>query len=95
MIPPSAIPLHPDTGVVDVNLYLEVNGVSRQSRSTKDMIWKIPQLIQHISSYVTLEEWDVILTGTPDGVGEVCAGDKVTAGIEGLVEMQFEAVAQE
>lgn len=93
MLPPDSITID-GQGVVDVNLYLDVNGERRQEGSTKDMIWTIPELIEHISSHVTLEEWDLILTGTPSGVGEFRPGDKIKAGIEGLVEMEFGAVAR-
>ncbi|PXF49524.1 Acylpyruvase FAHD1, mitochondrial [Gracilariopsis chorda] len=93
VLPPDSITID-GQGVVDVNLYLDVNGERRQEGSTKDMIWTIPELIEHISSHVTLEEWDLILTGTPSGVGEFRPGDKIKAGIEGLVEMEFGAVAR-
>lgn len=93
VLPPTAIDID-ENGVTDVNLFLEVNGEQRQRGSTKDMVWNIPELIEHISSHVTLEEWDLILTGTPSGVGEVQPGDSIKAGIEGLVEMNFKAVAR-
>jgi acylpyruvate hydrolase len=54
------------------------------------MIFSIPVLISYISSIMTLNEGDVILTGTPSGVGPVKAGQKITAGITGLVEMSFD-----
>lgn len=95
MISPDAIPMDPHTSVADVALYLDVNGQRKQAGSTKDMIWTIPELVEHVSRFVTLEEWDVILTGTPEGVGEIQAGDVITAGIEGLVHMRFEAIAQQ
>ncbi|XP_065616546.1 probable acylpyruvase FAHD1, mitochondrial isoform X2 [Quercus suber] len=66
-----------------------VDGEMRQKGSTKDMIFKIPFLISHISSIMTLLEGDVILTGTPPGVGPVKAGQKITAGITDLVEVYF------
>lgn len=78
-------------GIADVQLYLDVNGVRKQHGSTKNMIWRIPELIERVSEFVTLEPWDVLLTGTPSGVGEIRAGDRIRAGIEGLVEMEFHA----
>lgn len=90
VVPPDAIRID-QNGVADVTLWLDVNGERRQCASTKHMIHTIPELIEHISSHVTLEEWDLILTGTPSGVGELHAGDTVKAGIEGLVEMEFYA----
>ncbi|KAF6176749.1 hypothetical protein GIB67_031560 [Kingdonia uniflora] len=69
---------------------LEVDEEFRQKGSTRDMIFKIPFLISHISSIMTLLEGDVILTGTPKGVGPVRAGQKITAGITGLVDVNFD-----
>jgi acylpyruvate hydrolase len=74
----------------DLELWLEVDGKLRQKGNTKDMIFSIPVLISYISSIMTLNEGDVILTGTPSGVGPVKAGQKITAGITGLVEMSFD-----
>lgn len=90
VIPPDAINMSADGGT-DVQLYLDINNERRQFGSTKDMIWTIPELIERISEFVTLEEWDVILTGTPSGVGTIKHGDRIRAGITGLVEMQFHA----
>lgn len=66
----------------NVNLWLKINGEFRQNGTTADMIFNIPQLIEHVSSIMTLEEGDLILTGTPEGVGAIKAGDTVTAGIQ-------------
>ncbi|KAH9683543.1 putative acylpyruvase FAHD1 [Citrus sinensis] len=67
-----------------------VDGEIRQKGSTKDMIFMIPYLISHISSIMTLFEGDVILTGTPQGVGPVKVGQKITAGITGLLDVHFD-----
>ncbi|KAK7455141.1 hypothetical protein VKT23_011012 [Stygiomarasmius scandens] len=61
----------------DLHLSLEINGVVKQDGSTADMIFNCHRLIEHISSIMTLEEGDLVLTGTPAGVGPVAAGDKV------------------
>ncbi|KAF9002610.1 hypothetical protein BDZ89DRAFT_1105200 [Hymenopellis radicata] len=58
-------------------LVLSINGETKQSGLTSDMIFRIPRLIEHISSIMTLEEGDLVLTGTPSGVGPVKPGDKV------------------
>ncbi|XP_038894590.1 probable acylpyruvase FAHD1, mitochondrial [Benincasa hispida] len=73
----------------DLELWLKVDDEFRQKGSTKDMIFKIPYLISHISSLMTLLEGDVILTGTPSGVGPVKAGQKVTAGITNIIDVHF------
>lgn len=86
-----AIPMD-EAGVTDVELYLMVNGEMRQRDSTKHMVFHIPQLIEHISKHVTLEEGDLILTGTPEGVGPIKHGDVIKAGIIGVVEMQVDVV---
>lgn len=64
-----------------LNLKLAVNGEARQNGCSSDMINRIPQIIAHISNIFTLEPGDVILTGTPAGVGQVSAGDVMTAEI--------------
>lgn len=61
---------------------LWVNGVLKQDANTRDMIVDIPELIEMISSVLTLRPGDVIATGTPEGVGEMHAGDTVTMEIE-------------
>ncbi|KAF9818651.1 hypothetical protein IEO21_02631 [Rhodonia placenta] len=70
----------PKVAVSDPNrltLTLKVNGVTQQEDSTAHMMFKIPRMIEHISSIMTLEEGDLVLTGTPPGVGPLVPGDKV------------------
>ena len=61
-----------------------VNGVERQRASVADMIFSIPVLIEYISSIMTLEPGDLILTGTPEGVGRLAPGDVVEVEIPGV-----------
>ncbi|XP_058076500.1 probable acylpyruvase FAHD1, mitochondrial isoform X1 [Magnolia sinica] len=84
LLPKSMVP-DPD----NLELWLKVDDEIKQKGTTKDMIFKIPFLVSHISSIMTLLEGDVILTGTPKGVGPVRAGQKVTAGITGLIDVNF------
>ncbi|PHU30071.1 Acylpyruvase FAHD1, mitochondrial [Capsicum chinense] len=74
----------------DRELWLKVDGELRQKGSTRDMIFKIPYLISYISSIMTLLRGDVILTGTPKGVGPVKVGQKIDAGITGLLDVHFD-----
>lgn len=74
----------------NLDLWLKVDDELRQKGSTRDMIFKIPFLISHISSIMTLVEGDVILTGTPPGVGPVRANQKITAGIAGFIDVHFD-----
>ncbi|KAF9093541.1 hypothetical protein BGX29_009892 [Mortierella sp. GBA35] len=62
----------------NVDLSLHVNGVTKQQGNTRDMIFNIPALIENVSSIMKLQEGDVILTGTPKGVGRVLPGETVT-----------------
>ena len=64
-----------------LQLTLAVNGEIRQNGTSADMIHRVAQIIAHISAIFTLEPGDVILTGTPAGVGPVGAGDVMTAEI--------------
>ncbi len=64
-----------------LTLKLAVNGEERQNGCSSDMINTIPRIIAHVSSIFTLEPGDILLTGTPSGVGAVVAGDVMTAEI--------------
>ena len=72
----------------NLSLKLEVNGVVRQDAHTSDLILGVPELIEWGSSFYTLHPGDVLLTGTPQGVGPVRPGDVMTAGIEGIGAMR-------
>lgn len=74
-IPKSAIP-----DPHDVELWLTVNGKDRQRDSTALMLFRIPRILSEISRVMKLEEGDVVLTGTPKGVGKVEVGEVMRAG---------------
>jgi 2-keto-4-pentenoate hydratase/2-oxohepta-3-ene-1,7-dioic acid hydratase in catechol pathway len=61
-----------------------VNGQLRQEGRASDMVFSIPSLVAYISGVMTLEENDLILTGTPDGVGTLAPGDVVEVEIAGV-----------
>lgn len=65
-------------------LTTRVNGKTTQQGTTADMIFDIPTLIAYLSSFMTLNPGDVILTGTPEGLADVKAGDVVDTEIEGV-----------
>lgn len=79
-------------------LFLEVNGEPRQRASTGLMIYRIPRILSDVSAVMTLHPGDIVLTGTPAGVGPVVAGDVMRAGIavggkelaEGRIEVGVE-----
>ena len=68
----------------NLNVRCTVNGMVRQDASTSQLVFDIPFLIAHISKIMTLNPGDVILTGTPAGVGPIQAGDLVDVEIEGI-----------
>ena len=78
----------------NIELWLKVDNQLRQKGSTNEMMAQIPELLEYISSVMTLEKGDVILTGTPEGVGPVEPGNIITAGITGLMEMRVPVVAE-
>ncbi len=71
---------HPDRGAVT----LTVNGVLRQEGDLAQMIWRVPEMIATLSGFFELAAGDVILSGTPSGVGAVARGDVLEARIAGL-----------
>ena len=66
------------------HISLKVNGESRQNSSLANMIFSSVEIVQYLSSKMTLEKGDLIYTGTPAGVGKVIRGDKITAEIENI-----------
>lgn len=71
---------HPDSGRIE----LKVNGEIRQEGDLDQMIWKVPEMISYLSEYFELAAGDVILSGTPAGVGPVVRGDVMELNIQGL-----------
>ncbi len=63
---------------------LKVNGDLRQEGDLNQMIWKVPEMISYLSDYFELAPGDVIMSGTPSGVGPVVKGDRMVASIDGL-----------
>jgi acylpyruvate hydrolase len=82
-----------------VDLYLTVNNEHRQADSTELMLFKIPRILSDISKVMTLEKGDIVLTGTPKGVGPVVPGDILRAGLKvagkELPEAKIEVEVQE
>ncbi|MBN9889551.1 fumarylacetoacetate hydrolase family protein [Salipiger abyssi] len=65
-------------------IHLEVNGETKQEATLNDLIWKVDEIVSHLSGFYHLQPGDVIMTGTPAGVGAVVAGDVITGGVDGL-----------
>jgi 2-keto-4-pentenoate hydratase/2-oxohepta-3-ene-1,7-dioic acid hydratase in catechol pathway len=82
-----------DDGNVDLKLFL--NGDLKQDANTRNMIWTLDEQIEEMSKHMTLEPGDVIMTGTPAGVGMktgtyMKVGDRITAEIETIGTLEFE-----
>ncbi len=85
---PAADMGHPQAGRV----WLEVDGALRQEGDLDDQIWSVAEVIAAISEHVELKAGDLILTGTPSGVGPLVKGSVVRAGIDGVGEMGITVV---
>lgn len=75
--------------IQSLDIWLKVNGEIKQNGNTRDMLFPVADLISFISEIFTLEPGDLILTGTPAGVGPVKPGDIITAGIQDLPDIEF------
>jgi 2-keto-4-pentenoate hydratase/2-oxohepta-3-ene-1,7-dioic acid hydratase in catechol pathway len=76
-----------------LDLSITVNGEPRQRANTRDLILGVPELIEFASSFYTLFPGDVLLSGTPEGVGPIRPGDVMLARIDGIGEMQVQVRA--
>jgi len=79
---------HPEAGMVT----LHVNGELRQEGDLNQMIWKVPEMINYLSQYYDIAAGDLIMSGTPAGVGPVVRGDVMTGVVEGVGEIEVKVV---
>lgn len=87
VVPAAAIG-HPQSGAIR----LAINGTVRQDGDLRQMIWKVPETIAYLSRLFRLAPGDVIMTGTPAGVGAVERGDALAAHIDGIGDLQITVV---
>lgn len=71
---------HPKEGRIE----LQLNGETKQASDVSQLIHKVPEIVAHLSTFYHLQPGDVIYTGTPEGVGPVKPGDKITGSIAGV-----------
>ena len=76
---------HPASG----RIVLSVNGETRQDGDLAQQVWKVEEIVANLSTYVQLQPGDLIMTGTPAGVGPLNGGDTVSGSIEGIGELTF------
>ncbi len=79
---------HPDRGAV----WLDVNGTRRQEGTLEQMIWKIPEVINTLSQLFALRPGDLIMTGTPAGVGSLVRGDDLHGHVDGVGDLKLSVV---
>lgn len=84
LVPASEIG-HPASG----NIQLSVNGEIKQNADLKDLIWSVPEIVANLSEYYHLQPGDLIYTGTPEGVGAVKPGDRITGKIDGVGDIEL------
>ncbi len=84
------IPVDQLADIQDLNIRLEKNGEVVQEVNTKDMIFPVDQLVEHVSRFITIKIGDLMFTGTPSGVGPVKIGDRLTAFLEDWKMLDFE-----
>jgi fumarylpyruvate hydrolase len=87
LVPASEIG-HPTDGEVS----LKVNGEVRQTGNLNQLIWKVPEMISYLSGLFTLQPGDIIMTGTPAGVGAVVRGDVLEGYVEGVGKIEVRVV---
>jgi fumarylpyruvate hydrolase len=71
----------------DKRIHLQVNGQTRQDATLAELIWSIEEIICHLSGFYHLRPGDLIMTGTPAGVGPVEDGDVISGGVDGLPDI--------
>jgi fumarylpyruvate hydrolase len=79
---------HPSNGAIR----LQVNGKERQKADLSEMIWSVPEQIEYLSHFYTIEPGDLIYSGTPAGVGPVQPGDELHASIERVGELKVRMI---
>ena len=75
--------------VQQLNFHLDINGKTVQTGYTGDMLFSIDELIEYISTYLTIKTGDIVFTGTPVGVGPVAIDDHLTGFIEERKVLEF------
>lgn len=87
IVPASTIG-HPDQGAI----WLDVDGKRRQTGDLNQLIWKVPEIIAHLSALFELAPGDLIMTGTPSGVGSVQRGETMHGHVDGIGDVRTPVV---
>ncbi len=88
--PLGALHLVSETGILNSgSIRLMVNGKVKQQADLRDLIWSVDEIISHLSQLYELRAGDIIMTGTPAGVGPVDPGDKILVEIDQLTDLEI------
>ncbi len=82
-IRPASVIGHPSTG----RIWLAIDGTVKQDSDISKLIWSVPEIIEHLSGLWELQPGDLIYSGTPEGVGAIPRGARVTGGVDGVGEI--------
>jgi fumarylpyruvate hydrolase len=74
-----------DSGLIE----LKVNGNVKQTGDLNQMIWKVPEIIAYLSRFYDIDGGDLIMSGTPAGVGPVVKGDQIVASVKDLPDLKI------
>jgi fumarylpyruvate hydrolase len=85
---PAAAVTHPQSEAI----WLQVDGEDKQRSTIDKLIWSVPETISYLSRFFDLQPGDLIMTGTPEGVGAVVAGELMTGGVDNLGELSVRIV---
>lgn len=93
-IGPKIIPCSDIDDPHNLDIQLKVNGELRQYSNTKHMLFKIPEIVEYISKFITLKRGDIIATGTPSGIKPIVPGDIIEASIEKIGNITHEVILE-
>jgi len=94
-IGPTIVPCSNIEDPHNLNIQLKVNGDVKQFSNTKHMLFKIPEILEYLSKYITLVPGDIVATGTPSGIGPILPGDILKASIEEIGTITHKVVLEE
>lgn len=94
-IGPRIVPCSEISDPHNLSIQLKVNGQIKQFSNTKHMLFKIPQMLEYLSKFVTLKRGDIVATGTPSGIGPIQPGDVLEASIEKIGTIKHEVILEQ
>ncbi|MFX0042194.1 MAG: fumarylacetoacetate hydrolase family protein [Candidatus Hodarchaeota archaeon] len=93
-IGPEIVSSHEIQNPHNLTIQLKVNGELRQFSNTKHMLFKIPEILEYLSKFITLKAGDIVATGTPSGISAIKPGDIIEASIEKIGTIKHEVILE-